>query len=1091
MTRRLAAIMFTDLVGFTASAQVNEADALARVEEAERLLRPLLAPYAGRKVKSTGDGLLVEFSSALKATECAVEIQRQLHDRNEREPTSSIQLRIGIHVGDVEEVGGDILGDAVNLASRIEPLADPGGICISGPTYDQIRTKIRESCTLLTAPRLKGVELPLAVYRVDLEWARSSVARPNLLIGRETELRTLKNLLDDLPQGAGATVVISGEAGIGKDRLADEVDAYALQRGFRLLSAQCTEARSAGPYHPWVEILRSFVHDASPAVLHRALGLAAPEIAWLVPEIEDKIPFPKGKKRPTSEDESARLRNAVVDFLRNVAREVPVLAEIRNLNGGDTASLDLFGHVARRIRQDPILLLATCRDTEVEEESSLGRLLFELDRERLTHGIPLHRLGPDEVSVMIAQTLGEAVEQQTPEFVGLVYERTKGNPFFVDEVLRSLIETGTVYRTKAGWARKPIKEISIPSSVRAIIRRRVGHLNAETQQLLRVAAVLGPMFRADALARTIGTSEDEIIEPVEEALKAHLIREQRRVLGSVTYAFEDPQVRDVLYEEMSYLRRRLYHRKAAEVLEGIPGAKSGELSAELAFHFLRGEELPKALDYTVRAGERAAGLYAHEEALQQYRTAIELLELNPDELRRCQILEHIGKQEEFVGHVEAAYHAWEDAAEGFEKLGEKKAAAELLGELAIYRLQYFKEPEAAVGLLDRARKLLEAEPEGAELGRLYIRLAEFTGWAGHAQDGEEPVRKALAIAERLRIHDLEVDAHLTLSSLIPVRDREMAFAHLRKAEEIATRFDIPQWQIHTYFRLGFTVFLTRGDVDLARRYLQKGIEVARKIRDTDSEMNLRNNLLADVSVAEGNLTAAFQLSEELFEYDRQHYPQPLPVHICTLGLVAVLLGNRQRADDILNLWLSFPPESVPSICRIRTNNVLARWYFAQGDYPRAEEALLKARTVFNGSGQPAWSAALGAETLALLVESRLHQDNPVAAREILDELRALAQELDEAPGFGYLYRSEGLCSSAGGDPESSTAAFRKSIEAWKKIGWRYELARTLYEFGSELKDSGDSPKALPVLNEALELFTEMGAQPDAERTRALARTFSA
>jgi adenylate cyclase len=169
-TRRLVVIMFTDMVGYTAAAQVDEAATLALRREQENLIRPVLAAYRGREVKSTGDGFLVAFESALKAIECAIGIQRRLHEHNEETGVTPIRLRIGIHLGDVEEQGTDIFGDAVNIASRIEPAAEPGGICISGAVYEQVRSKIPDKLEKLPPRALKGLRDPMEIYRVVLPW---------------------------------------------------------------------------------------------------------------------------------------------------------------------------------------------------------------------------------------------------------------------------------------------------------------------------------------------------------------------------------------------------------------------------------------------------------------------------------------------------------------------------------------------------------------------------------------------------------------------------------------------------------------------------------------------------------------------------------------------------------------------------------------------------------------------------------------------------------------------------------------------------------------------------------------------------------
>jgi adenylate cyclase len=168
--RRLAAVMFTDTVGFTASTQANEGRTLDLLRQQAELLRPLWALHQGREIKSTGDGYLVEFDSALKAVQCAVSIQRRIYERNSEADSVPIRIRIGVHLGDVVQSGSDILGDAVNLAARIEPLAEPGGICVSGAVYDQVRTKVLDKFEKLEPKALKGIQVPMDIYRVLLPW---------------------------------------------------------------------------------------------------------------------------------------------------------------------------------------------------------------------------------------------------------------------------------------------------------------------------------------------------------------------------------------------------------------------------------------------------------------------------------------------------------------------------------------------------------------------------------------------------------------------------------------------------------------------------------------------------------------------------------------------------------------------------------------------------------------------------------------------------------------------------------------------------------------------------------------------------------
>ena len=169
-TRRLAAIMFTDMVGSTVSAQADEEKALRLRDEQTELVRPLFKAHHGREIKSMGDGFLAEFDSALRAVQCAIDIQQHLHERNSKSGVGAIQLRIGVHLGDVEERETDIFGDAVNIASRIEPLASPGGVCISGEVFSQVRNKIPNQLEKLPPTALKGLLVSIDIYRILLPW---------------------------------------------------------------------------------------------------------------------------------------------------------------------------------------------------------------------------------------------------------------------------------------------------------------------------------------------------------------------------------------------------------------------------------------------------------------------------------------------------------------------------------------------------------------------------------------------------------------------------------------------------------------------------------------------------------------------------------------------------------------------------------------------------------------------------------------------------------------------------------------------------------------------------------------------------------
>jgi len=182
--RRLAAIVFTDIEGYTTLSHRDEPAALALVKDHEALLDPLLSTLHGRKVKSTGDGFLIEFESAREATQCGIELQEHVHDRNARPGVVPLRIRVGVHLGDVERVGSDILGDAVNIASRVESVAEPGGVCVSGPVYEQVHNKVAYRFQKLDARPLKGVQSTIEIYRAVLPWLEHPLPKSPELLAR-------------------------------------------------------------------------------------------------------------------------------------------------------------------------------------------------------------------------------------------------------------------------------------------------------------------------------------------------------------------------------------------------------------------------------------------------------------------------------------------------------------------------------------------------------------------------------------------------------------------------------------------------------------------------------------------------------------------------------------------------------------------------------------------------------------------------------------------------------------------------------------------------------------------------------------------
>jgi hypothetical protein len=442
------------------------------------------------------------------------------------------------------------------------------------------------------------------------------------LADREQEMKTLRARLDAALRGEGGLVFITGEAGIGKTRLAYELRSYAKLRGAQCLIGKGGEREGAVPYQPWSAIIKEYVRWAPSLLVFKAVGAFAPELAKLVPELPEKLgAIPPSASTPGVQ-EHVRLYEAVAQFFVNISRESPLALFLDDLQRFDDASMGLLHHMVRAIAAEHLLVVGAYRDLELEDQRSLYRSVSEINRERLSYALPLKRLAFDHVIQMVRQTFGEKVPGELPD---LVYAKTEGNPFFVEEVLRSLVEEGAVYPVEKGWGVGDLSQVHVPRGIKEILGKKLERLDEESSHVLSLAAVVGREFSFPMLREVTGLDEDRLIDIIDKCLQARLVV-ARHILGEEVYAFADTQLRDVLYEDISPVRRTRHHIKVGEVMEYVYATKIDDYLEALAYHFLEGNDLSKAIDYSQKAGDKAARLFAWDQARRYYETALKLME---------------------------------------------------------------------------------------------------------------------------------------------------------------------------------------------------------------------------------------------------------------------------------------------------------------------------------------------------------------------------------------------------------------------------------------------------------------------------------
>jgi len=551
-----------------------------------------------------------------------------------------------------------------------------------------------------------------------------SLARPydtplGVFVGRERERTILAAGLEQVIAGRGRLFLIGGEPGIGKSRLADVFDSDARQLGANVLWGRCWEAGGAPAYWPWVQSIRAQLERDDPETLRRQLGLGAPHLARMLPEIRDLVAdLPD---LPSLDPETARFQlfDAAVAFLKNAARLRPLVLIFDDLHAADTPSLLLLQFLAGLLPSARICAVATYRTTELTDDHPLAVAITELIRQPATYPLLLGGLSEPDVARFIELTTSIVPPEQ---LVNAVHRETEGNPLFVGEVVRLLQHEGRLERP----VHTPLWRLNVPQGVRQVIGRRLAHLSEDCNAILTIAAVLGREFSLEALERVSGTARTRLLELLDEAERARVITEAPGLLGSLR--FSHVLIREALYDELTPTRRVRLHQRIGETLETLYAANPHPHLAELAYHFFEAASvgtIGKATTYAKAAADRAVRMLAYEEAIRLYQMALETVEAGEpaDETLRCDLLLALGDAQARAGDASSAKATYLSAAEVARARGmADRLARAALGYGGRFVWEAMRGDRHLVPLLEEALAALGPQ-ESALRVRLMVRLA--------------------------------------------------------------------------------------------------------------------------------------------------------------------------------------------------------------------------------------------------------------------------------------------------------------------------------------------------------------------------------
>lgn len=1022
--RRLATVLMADITSSTDLLVRLGTEAWVEImNRVFHILESEIYRYGGEVHQFRGDGLVAFFGASAaheddpeRAVLAGLAMQRALAaytaELSERDIT--LRLRVGINTGEVivTSVGNSrqhsedtAMGEAVALAARLEAAAEPGTVLVGENTYRLVRSQFEwEPLGMLS---LKGISHPVAAYRPLAPVASAGYAYPPPLIGREAEFRTLKECVEGLYSGRGGIVVVMGERGMGKSLLVGQVRQHFARRQMLLAEAaapspalewlygRCRSYGQSSPYSMWIDMLQSWlgVRPAESKEETRQRLRAQAEALW-GPRCSEYYPylvillslpfdddFPEWIVRQAAEwkrevplstemawgqhiaDEMAVLRQhtflAVRSWIEALARRNPLVLTLEDLHWADTTSLELLEYCLPLCEQEPLLWLALCHP-ERTSPAWRFRNLVETEYPHRTTIITLASLSEEQSCEFINQLLGP--DALPAEVCSLVIGKSEGNPYYLEEIVRSLVEQGTLIRDEeAGKWRlaREVDSLDLPDTLQSLLMARIDRLAPEERRVLQMAAVIGPVFWSGVLEAMAGSRalpgdramDTATLRACLTALqRAQLIYERGRVpdLG-MEYVFKSTLVRDAAYESLLSAQRAAYHLKVAEYLEELAGPETWPRHySALAYHYRRAGHIRKELFYTIQAAEQARELYANADALRHYTRALELLDQMEaqaaGESQRYAILtqrfEVLNGRREVLFMLGDFDAMWADAQALLplaRQLDDDPVwlIDAILQQPGVADLREQEDLEEAIPMAQQALLLAQQLGDRYREMQCLIAIARQRFWLNDPS-GWEFAQRALELARQLGDRRYEVGILVNLGQLCAPSEPERSVEYLQAALPISRELNDKVTELEILNLIG--VQLENSD-DYYRRLQEheKMLNLSREIGHRPAEAQALMFCGQIQAIYLGDYEAGLDLLEKSRRLREGTAGEVYP--LLRIAQVQIILGRYEEAQATLELARRLGRSLTQQIGRVGLALVSAMLYNALGDELHLREAL--------------------------------------------------------------------------------------------------------------------------------------------------------
>jgi tetratricopeptide (TPR) repeat protein len=890
------------------------------------------------------------------------------------------------------------------------------------------------------------------------------------LVGRQTELQILRKHWLEAQQSHAQLVLISGEPGVGKTRLANELTAYARLHGASVFQGGCYEYEAKVPYLPFTEALSDWVHAQTAEDLEAQVGDSATELAKLAPEIETRLgPLPPNPSLG-ADQERLRMFDHFARFLQNLSTEKGLLLFIDDLHWADRGTLSLTHYLLRRLRNERLLILGGYREVELDRAHPLAASLVEWNRERLATRVQLGRLLKADCAELLASMFEQ--EEISSEFVDAIFQETEGNPFFIEEVVKSLVDQGQIYRENQAWQRGNIEDMGIPQSIKEAIGRRLDRISSQSMEALQIAAILGKTFEFNELMTVYSNGdqsqrreEDTLIDAIDEALNAQLLR----ALEGESFGFTHDKIRETLYEEMNTIRRRRLHLKLAQGLENLYSETSQETKfPELAYHYLQSGELQKGMDFAILAGEQARGIYAYNEALQYYLEAAESAE-------SLGFIDKLGEINRIIGELYFYQGLFDKAVDTFQQSLAYATSSNEQARLKMLIGMVFANVGDVRGLeyLQDAKEELNPEAQAVELVNAMVWVGRYYHYQSQHTKAIEAFQNALDMAEPLNQPDILVTPYAFLSgSYQHLLEFNQSDHWANETISLGEREDMPM-----AIAIG-NEFLAEN---AARGLWEKGIKHA----DKDQEIGERFGAQDRVAWAKfsrsvslhgmGRLSKAFEDAQTGFEDAERIGEHRLAIWLRgILAQIQIDLDMDEDAELNIRQGIKEADEIDQVILQCWTRAAFQKLLIKRSDWHTAIKVSREVKEVYTPTENLMGRSYVGNFTpLAYLGAGRVED-----AQEALDEQLHLLRDKAIPHYHAIAFRNQGLILAELGKLAGAAQAFDQAMDTQESIKSWLELGRTYFQRSILRTKLGQENDAQEDIQSAIKLFEQCGAVYD-------------